>query len=89
MAMTMRERIANAIVDELGVSRGLLDCVDDVVMAEIREAVADAVLAELQTPTDGMGQEIADYVYTSIGRMTAEDGKMVFSAAILAAREGK
>jgi hypothetical protein len=85
---TMRERIANAIVDELGVSRGLLDGVDYVVMVEIREAVADAVLAELQKPTVDMVQAMIGDGIESRGYL-----KFVFieryAAAIIAAREGK
>jgi hypothetical protein len=55
--MSMRERIAQAILKDLSDRRGIrhaLECVDDDVMQEIREALADAVLSELLTPTEGM-----------------------------------
>jgi hypothetical protein len=62
-AMSMRERIAQAILKDLSDRRGIrhvLECVDDDVMQEIREALADAVLSELLTPTKGMVEALID-----------------------------
>jgi hypothetical protein len=99
MAMSMRERICRAILKDLSDRRGIrhaLECVDDDVMQEIREALADAVLDELMKPTDGMVEALNMGFYISVSDRTAEEGLNMsasladaFTAAILAAKEGK
>jgi hypothetical protein len=53
MAMTMRERIARALWEKFGLP-GPYDAIpSEQIKSEFMDA-ADAVLAELETPTDGM-----------------------------------
>jgi hypothetical protein len=79
MAMTMRERIAMRIQET---------CARPNMHIEIALHIADAVLAELETPTDGMVRDALDKVMES-----HETGEKLmseaFTAAIRAAREGK
>jgi len=98
MVDSMRERIGKAIMDELSERSGVLDGIDDEVLAEIREAVAAAGLAELQTPTDGMlnAALVARYPdwgeaqYADEGDARVIDGmRKALSASSRAALEGK
>jgi hypothetical protein len=86
MATTMRERIARVVQKHWSVEAwedldndGREDCF----------ITADAVLAELETPTDGMVEAVGDEC-DALGVMLhpKEAGKLI-TAAIRAAREGK
>lgn len=88
MAMTMRERIAKRVFEEcypgaVWESAAVINGHDDFY------GIADAVLAELETPTDGMVEAVGDEC-DALGVMLhpKEAGKLI-TAAIRAAREGK
>jgi hypothetical protein len=92
MAMSMRERIAKAILKDLSDRRGIrhaLECVDDDVMQEIREALADAVLSELLTPTEGMVEAATLSIIDAPDPIDYPLVASGFTAAIQAAKEGK
>lgn len=87
MAMTMRERIAQALWGKYGLPGPFEDTPSESIKAEFMEA-ADAVLAELQTPTDGMVDAmIGDFVEARGYLKSVFSDK--YSAAIRAAREGR
>jgi hypothetical protein len=89
MAMTMRERIARAILNDLGDRKGILSDVDEDVKTEIGDTIADAVLAELETPTDGMVEAAALTIIDNPDEIHMKLVSAGMSAAIRAAREGK
>lgn len=86
MAMNMRERIAREIYYAIGFVSWEKEA--EHVILKYRRAAA-AVLDELMKPSDYIGEVISDHVNNSMGRMTIEDGRELFTAAIRAAKEGR
>jgi hypothetical protein len=56
---------------------------------EIARHIADAVLAELETPTDDMVDTIIGGLFVPLNNITRDAVRDAWSAAIRAAREGK
>lgn len=84
MAMTMRERIAAAAGGFKGERMWRAS------PESVREAyllAADAVLAELETPTDGMIEAGVDALPSH--RLDADEVFAIVAAAIRAAKDGK
>jgi hypothetical protein len=85
--MTMRERIAKRVFEERYPGADWESVAD----ADGREdffGIADAVLAELETPTDGMVAAMIGDVVEARGYLKSVFSDK-YSAAIRAAREGK
>ena len=92
MAMTMRERIAKRLFEECYPGATWEHTTELKQGQDDFRSLAEAVLAELETPTDGM-VEAARRTWTRAflkaeGTKT-EGAKDAFAAAIRAAREGK
>lgn len=94
--MSMRKKIEAAILDELSDRSGVIDGIDDDIIAEIGEACAAAVLDALMEPTDDM-QEMGDHAYNLTGVSGAsgfpatseEHTAFIWQAMIQAAKDGK
>jgi hypothetical protein len=92
MAMSMRERIAMAILKDLSDRRGIrhaLECVDDDVMQEIREALANAVLSELEKPTEGMVKNMHDQAKWFGSTLHPDELTNIYWAGINSAKDGE